>query len=148
MGGGKTVSEHQQHSFAHHTACTDAAQSSRECKTDGRRSGISCKDQTLFFSLVTLVGKCIKYLEDTPTFAIVYEWLLAWKCKHLRARTLSSSHYIIAHHGDAWCRRAGCISFASLMFLLDISFEKIRRTGAHEIKPATRQSQRLAQAKL
>jgi len=44
---------------------------------DGRRSGFSCKDQTLFFSLVTLVGKYIKYLEDTPTFAIIYEGMLA-----------------------------------------------------------------------
>ena len=36
------------------TACTDVTQNAREHKTNGRRSGFSCKDQTLCVATIIL----------------------------------------------------------------------------------------------
>ena len=63
--------------FAYHTACTDATQSTREHKTNGRRSGLSCKDQTLFCAMGALVGKNSKHLGFSKFSRRVHSCVLA-----------------------------------------------------------------------
>lgn len=51
LGEGSHCSTSTACRFAYQTACTDVTQSAREHKTNGRREGSPCKDQTLFCSM-------------------------------------------------------------------------------------------------
>ena len=71
----------------------DVTQSTRERKANGRRSGLSCKDQTLFRSMGALVGKNSKHMGFSKSSRTIHYDLLAGRTgKHCRRGPLNS-HY-------------------------------------------------------
>ena len=76
-GGGSHCSTSTACCFAYYTACTDITQSTRERKTNGRREGSPCKDQTLFRSMGALVGKNSKHMGFSKSSGTIHYGVLA-----------------------------------------------------------------------
>ena len=95
LGGGIHCSTSTACRFAYYTACTDITQSTRERKTNGRRSGLSCKDQTLFRSMGALVGKNSKHMGFSKSSGTIHYGVLAGSTGKDCRRCPLNSHYRI-----------------------------------------------------
>ena len=73
----------------------EKAQSTRERKTNGRRSGLSCKDQTLFRSMGALVGKNSKHMGFSKSSGTIHYGVLAGSTGKDCRRCPLNSHYRI-----------------------------------------------------